>query len=213
MQLSFSRLLSLGLAAAMLAGCGALTPAARLRQADGLSARSVAGLEEGFNLIYGAAFARADANGDLNVDEFEAGPFIDVRDFRQADDDRNARLSEKEFRAWATRGWLFGLFAQDQKTFVRQQRRTLLGHFQKLDTDRSGLLAPAELADAALLAARIRLDLKGIKTAVQVDSIDELDLKQADKTGDGQLSQGEFEDFILSAWARRINPPRQPAAN
>jgi hypothetical protein len=210
-KLDLSLVISLGLVASVLAGCGAAAPGARVRSANTVAARTVAGLEEGFNVIYGAAFSRADANGDLAVDEFEAGPFIDVRDFRQADDDGNGKLTDKEFRGWATRGWLFGFFGQDQKAFVRQQRRALLAAFAQLDADRNGLLAPSELTDSAVQAAKIRLTLKGIKTAVQVEAVSEADFKRADRTGDAHLSQGEFEDHVIEAWARLINPPRQPA--
>ncbi|MEB3330759.1 MAG: hypothetical protein VKQ33_16155 [Candidatus Sericytochromatia bacterium] len=213
MKYHASRLVSLILCGLLVAGCGVPAPASSLRPGGAVEARTLAGLEDGFNLIYGAAFARADANGDLLVDEFEAGPFIDVRDFRRADGDRNGKLTEQEFRSWATRGWLFGLLGQDQKAFVRQQRRALLAAFGHLDADRSGLLSPAELADAAVGAAKIRLTLPGIKTSVQLEGISEAAFKEADRTGDAHLSQGEFEDLVITAWARLINPPRLPGAS
>ncbi|MEB3198870.1 MAG: hypothetical protein VKP62_16890 [Candidatus Sericytochromatia bacterium] len=173
-----------------------------------LGVRSEAGLAEGFNKVYAAAFAKADANADLMIDEFEAGPFIDVRDYQRADDDRNGKLSEREFRTWASRGGVFGLFHQNVGDFVRIYRRSLLKAFEHLDTDKNALLSPSESNDAALQRANLTLTLKGIRTAVRITAIDAATFQAADKTQDGQLSQAEFEDLAIAAWVTLINPPK-----
>lgn len=197
-----------------LTGCGtAGTTLSQPRALQGFSAKSATGLLEGFNQVYRAAFLKADANRDQQVDEFEAGPFIDVRDFRRADSDRNGKLSEKEFLMWGTRGGLFGLFRQDAKSFARTYRNALLKAFRRLDTDRNQLLTPAELNDGALEGAQIALHLKGIRTSVRITTVDDLAFRSADKTNDGFLSQGEFEDFAIAAWVELIQTPAQAVSS
>ncbi|MEB3283892.1 MAG: hypothetical protein VKN33_01215 [Candidatus Sericytochromatia bacterium] len=198
--------------AVSVAGCGtAGMPTTQVRPTEVGRAQSLTGLLEGFNQVHHAAFTKADANRDQQVDEFEAGPFIDVRDFRRADADRNGRLSEKEFMGWATRGGVLGLFNQDAKSFARAYRTSLLRAFKRLDTDRNQLLTPAEMNDGALDSANVALNIKGIKTYVRVSTLDEGAFRNADKTGDGFLSQGEFEDFAIAGWVALILAPLQPA--
>lgn len=212
MRLASGFFTGLVLVAVTLTGCGVTpTGSAQLRNAQGLKAQSSTGLLEGFNQVYQAAFLKADANRDQQVDEFEAGPYIDVRDFRRADADRSGKLSEKEFLTWATRGGLFGLFHQDAKSFARTYRNALLKSFKRLDTDKNQLLTPAEMNDGSLEGAQIALHLKGIKTSVRITTVDEATFRAADKTGDGFLSQGEFEDFAVAGWVALIQKPAQPA--
>jgi hypothetical protein len=119
-------------------------------------------------------------------------------------------LSEKEFLSWATRGGLFGLFREDAKSFARTYRSFLLKAFARLDVDRNKLLSPAEMNDGALHGANITLQLKGIKTMVRLTAFEDLAFRAADKTGDGFLSQGEFEDFAITSWVALIHTPAQP---
>ena len=198
--------------AAVLAGCGAAPnlASAQARAAAQAEAQATKTLKDGFKHVYAAAFTKLDANTDSAIDEYEAGPFIDLRDFARADDNKNGKLTNKEFQAWANRGWIFGLFAQDADGFFKSQRRSMLKSFAKLDADKNMLLSPAELNDGALSGAKLTLSLNGLKTSVTLAATTEETFAAADKTKDGSLSQGEFEDFVLNGWVGLINPKYQP---
>ena len=199
-------------AVAMLAGCGATAmPNANVRAQMAAEAQATKTLKDGFKHVYAAAFAKCDANADNAIDEYEAGPFIDLRDFARADENKNGKLTNKEFLGWANRGWIFGLFAQNADGFFKSQRRSMLKSFDKLDADKNKLLSENELNDGALTGANLSLTLGGLKTKVALTTADEEAFKAADKTGDGALSQGEFEDFVLNGWVKQINPKYTPA--
>jgi Ca2+-binding EF-hand superfamily protein len=200
-------------AVAMLAGCGAnpALPSAQARAAAAAEAQATKTLKDGFKHVYGAAFAKCDANADGNIDEYEAGPFIDLRDFARADENKNGKLTNKEFLAWANRGWIFGLFAQDADGFFKSQRKSLLKAFDRLDADKNRVLSQQELNDGALTGAKLTLTLSGLKTKVALTTATEEAFAAADKTEDGALSQGEFEDFALDGWISLINPKYTPA--
>ncbi len=199
-------------AVALLAGCGANPlPNGQVRAQLAAEAQATKTLKDGFKHVYAAAFGKCDANADAAIDEYEAGPFIDLRDFARADENKNGKLTNKEFMSWANRGWIFGLFAQDADGFFKSQRRSLLKSFDRLDADRNRLLSQTELNDGALTGANLSLTLGGLKTKVQLTTATEEAYKAADKTGDGALSQGEFEDFVLNGWVGQINPKYTPA--
>jgi Ca2+-binding EF-hand superfamily protein len=200
-------------AAATLTGCGTTAGpnAAQLRAQQAAEAQAAKTLKEGFKHVYAAAFAKCDANTDGAIDEYEAGPFIDLRDFVRADENKNGKLTNKEFMAWANRGWIFGLFAQDADGFFKSQRRSMLKAFGKIDADKNMLLSPQELNDGALSGAKLSLGLGGLKTTVTLTTATEEQFNNADKTKDGALSQGEFEDFVLNGWVTLINPKYTPA--
>lgn len=199
-------------AVAMLAGCGAnALPNAQVRAQMAAEAQATQTLKDGFKHVYAAAFSKCDANADGAIDEYEAGPFLDLRDFGRADENKNGKLTNKEFLDWANRGWIFGLFAQDADGFFKSQRRSMLKAFDRLDADKNHLLSETELNDGALANAKLSLTLGGLKTKVQLTTTTEEAFKAGDKTGDGALSQGEFEDFVLNGWVSQINPKYTPA--
>lgn len=200
-------------AATVLAGCGANSamPNAQVRAQLAAEAQATKTLKDGFKHVYAAAFGKCDANADGAIDEYEAGPFIDLRDFARADENKNGKLTNKEFMGWANRGWIFGLFAQNADGFFKSQRRSLLKSFGRLDADKNMLLSANELNDGALTGANLSLTLGGLKTKVQLTTATEEAFAAADKTGDGALSQGEFEDFVLNGWVSQINPKYTPA--
>ena len=212
MATRFTTLLAASAAVAMLAGCGqTAVNGAQVRAAAAAEAQATKTLKDGFKHVYGAAFSKCDANGDGNIDEYEAGPFIDLRDFARADENKNGKLTNKEFMGWANRGWIFGLFAQDAQGFFTSTRRSLLKSFSRLDADKNMMLSPAELNDGALSGANLSLTLGGLKTKVSMTTTSEEAFAAADKTKDGALSQGEFEDFVLDGWVKLINPKYNPA--
>lgn len=199
-------------AVAMLAGCGATAlPGTQVRAQMAAEAQATKTLKDGFKHVYAAAFAKCDANADGAIDEYEAGPFLDLRDFARADENKNGKLTNKEFLGWANRGWIFGLFAQDADGFFKSQRRSMLKAFGKLDADKNRLLSATELNDGALTSAKLTLSLGGLKTKVALTTATEEAFAAADKTGDGALSQGEFEDFVLNGYVSQINPKYTPA--
>lgn len=211
-----SRLACLALAAALMTGCGAqaVPGAADARVAAAAEAQATKTLKDGFKHVYGAAFQKLDANADHAIDEYEAGPFIDLRDMVKADSNKNGKLTEKEFTEFATRGGLFGLFHQNPDSFFKSHRRSMLKAFDKLDANKNHLLSPAELGDAAVTATKLSLTLPGLKTTVALTTFSEEAFKANDKTGDGNLGQAEFEDYALNSFTAAINPkyvPSQPA--
>ncbi|MDB5098057.1 MAG: hypothetical protein JWM80_2478 [Cyanobacteria bacterium RYN_339] len=204
--------LAAGVAAVMMTGCGThANPAAAVRGAAVTEAQATKTLLDGFGNVYEAAFQKLDANADGAVDEYEAAPFIDLRDMVKADENKDGKLSNKEFTTYGTREGLFGWCHQTKTQFLNQQRSSLLKAFDKLDGNKDRLLTPAEVGAAAIAAQKLTLELPGLKTKVGLKDFNEEDFKAADHTGDGVLGQAEFEDYALSGFIHQINPKFVPA--
>lgn len=195
--------------AAVLGACGAQPTRVALpsvQSAGGVQAAATKTLQDGFKHLHLAAFSRLDVNTDNQVDEYEAGSFMDLKDFARADKNRNGKLTKKEFMDFATSGSIFGFVRQDKNAFMRQTRDVLWRAFQRLDADRDRHLKPAELSDKALNKVGIHLRIDGLRLRSQLNELDDTLFESADKTGDGKLSQAEFEDYCMSAFIKGINP-------
>jgi Ca2+-binding EF-hand superfamily protein len=204
--------LAAGVAAAFMTGCGThANPTAAVRGAAITEAQATKTLLDGFGNVYEAAFQKLDANADGNIDEYEAGPFIDLRDYQKADENKDHSLTKKEFTTYGTREGLFGWCHQTKDQFLKQQRNQLLKAFDKLDANKDHLLSPEELGAAAVTAQKLTLELPGLKTKVGLKDFNEEDFKAADHTGDALLGQAEFEDYALSGFIHQINPKFSPA--
>ncbi len=140
-----------------LAGCGKTSVTGAVRPTSVVNAQATQTLKDGFKHVHLAAFSKLDANADGTIDEYEAGPYIDLRDMTKADTNQNGKLSHEEFMAYATRTGLFGWFHTDQASFLSGQRNAMLKAFSRLDANKDMLLVPAEMTDGALAANNLTL--------------------------------------------------------
>lgn len=194
--------------AAMVGACGAQPNRVALPAAQGGSFQAAATktLQDGFKHIHLAGFSRLDVNTDNHIDEYEAGSFMELKDFARADKNRNGKLTKKEFMDFATAGSVFGFVRQNKNAFMKQTRDVLWRAFQRLDANRDRHLKPVELSDKALAKVGIHLRIDGLRLRVVLNELDDTVFETADKTGDGQLSQAEFEDYCIGAFIKGINP-------
>lgn len=204
-----TQLMTLCVLGAVLGGCGVQPYRATFptrQAASGAQAAATKTLKNGFKHLHLAAFSRLDANADNQVDEYEAGSAMDLKDFTRADKNRNGKLTKTEFMNFATSGSVFGFIRQDKNAFMRQTRDVLWRAFQRLDSDRDRHLKPLELSDKALQKVGINLRMDGLRLRVVLNELDDTLFEAADKTGDEMLSQAEFEDYCMSAFIKGINP-------
>ncbi|HEY9854118.1 MAG TPA: hypothetical protein V6D05_00170 [Stenomitos sp.] len=193
----------LGLAIAGLAGCGQAPTGVRGTTNSQVAATSTAALKAGFTRVHQAIFAKLDANHDGTIDEYEAGPTIPLNIFTKLDRNGDGSISQEQFIEFATAGGFFTGNDTEDKFFVRM-RDYLATAFTKLDqpvggafSRGDGFLSREELSDKALakLGLGFRYPTLNIQTTL-VTVTDDL-YKADDKTGDGKLSQGEFEDLYI----------------
>ncbi|MEB3329449.1 MAG: hypothetical protein VKQ33_09485 [Candidatus Sericytochromatia bacterium] len=207
-----TRLLALVATAVVLSGCG-LSPSRPLLSQGvvgaGAQALATKTLLDGFKHLHRAAFTRLDSNGDGRIDEYEAGTAMDLRDFSRADKNRNGKLSKTEFMNFATGGAVFGFLRQDRVSFMKATRDVLWRGFQRLDANRDKQLKPSELSDKALAKVGINLRIDGLRLRVGLMELDDAIFESSDKTGDGALTQAEFEDYCMHAFVKGINPDYQ----
>ncbi|MFN3429813.1 MAG: hypothetical protein ACK46X_07655 [Candidatus Sericytochromatia bacterium] len=203
-------------AAVLLAGCGqgAISPAIPTAQTGAMQAEATKTLTKAFAHIHLAAFTKLDANSDKSIDEYEAGPSIDLKDFQKADKNRNGKLTKTEFMNYATGGSLFGFVRQDKNDFMKDTRDALAKAFGKLDSNRDRLLTKEEMTSKALKKLGIYLEIPGLHVKVTINEFDSELFAQNDRTGDKALSQAEFEDFCMDEFIYGINPnySTEPAA-
>jgi Ca2+-binding EF-hand superfamily protein len=178
--------------------------------ASGFDASATKTLVAAFKHIHNAAFTKFDANGDKAIDEYEAGPGIDLKDFQKADKNRNGKLTKTEFLAYADGDSFFGFFHQDKNKFMSATRDALYKAFQKLDSNRDRLLSTEEMNNKALKKLGIYLEIPGLHLKVTIDELDKELYTQNDRTGDKSLSQAEFEDYCMDEFIYRINPNFDP---
>jgi Ca2+-binding EF-hand superfamily protein len=200
----------------LIAGCGQGGVGGTTVRAGNVEAAATRTLMDSFNTLYAAAFTRLDANRDGVISEYEAGPFIDIKDMVQADTNRNGSLTQKEFMNYALRGFFFGwihidnagvyLGKYDKNVFAAAQRRVLMNAFNRLDVNNDKLLKPSELAGMAISRTKLSISLMGLKTTVTIREFYEDHFEKADHTNDGSLSQAEFEDYAMLSFIGLINP-------
>ncbi len=212
----------------LMTGCG-MAPGTGVNTAEaevGFDAAATKTLKEGFKNVHLAIFAKFDSNGDKYVDEYEAGPYFNLtKEFPKADKGKsgkgNGKISKTEFMKYATAGGL--LSGRDNpNAFMERMRRFIATAFTRLDkkTPGSGLfgkgdgyLSQEELADTALAKLGLGFAYDKVHIRVMIPAFDPADVTACDKTGDGQLSQGEFEDLYMVAVAKAINPNYVPGGN
>lgn len=199
-------------AAMLLTGCGSKGFSAALPAApqSTFNAAATRTLLDSYRHIHLAVFAKMDANSDANIDEYEAGPDLDLRDFGKADKNRNGRLSKKEFMDYATDGGAFGFMRQNKNSFMKQARSALMKSFARLDKDKNLLLEKEEMSNEALKKLGVNLTIDGLRVRAEVKEFDSDIFEASDKTKDGMLSQAEWEDYCMNAFLGQINPNYNP---
>ncbi|MBM3269002.1 MAG: hypothetical protein FJZ01_15290 [Candidatus Sericytochromatia bacterium] len=207
-----------GLAAiTLLAGCGvgvadnqaAVRPASTTNV---LEARSTQGLLAGFDRIHKAIFERLDANKDGGIDEYEAAPAFDLDRFAKADLNLTGKVEYRELVMYATdngwKGWIPGYGKYDTaEKFASRFRRYLADRFDRLDANRDGALKNYELSNRDLQRIDLGLSYSELGVTARVAAVGDDEFKGADKTGDGKLSPGEFEDLFIDLAVKAIAAP------
>lgn len=208
------RLIATAAIAVLLAGCGKSATAPALPGIPALppavEAQATRTLLTSFKHIHLALFTKLDANTDNQIDEYEAGASMDLKDFGRADKNGNGKLTKTEFMNFATGGALFGFMRQDKAGFMKQTRDVLWRAFQRLDGDKNRMLKPQELGEKALQKVGINLRIDGLHAKVAIAELDDAIFEASDKTADGSLTQAEFEDYCMTAFIKGLNPAYQP---
>lgn len=203
---------------ATLVGCGNPGTLAPVSQSGALSARTVDVLRSAFPRIHKALFTSMDANGNGWLEAEEATKHMSAKDFAKADTASGwgsaNRLSRTEFVEWATTTILW--FNDSPDSFAKRFRADLGYVFGKLDENRDGLLVQRELSlrDLAKHKLAFHYDKLDVHVAIKKVPVDKI--AAADKTGDGSLSQAEFEslyvEMIVEALGGEGNTPPAPPA-
>jgi Ca2+-binding EF-hand superfamily protein len=190
----------------LLSACGADGQLSTVRPASAdaeLQARSTAGLLAGFDRVHKAIFDKQDSDGDGQLTEYEVGPMFALDRFASIDFNMDGSIAYREFVAAATdRGfpawWPGGPRRDDAERFAGRFRTYLADRFVRLDASRDGFLVDRELSNADLTRVSVGLEYPELNLKpVRVRAVPTGAVKAADKTGDGRLSPGEFEDLFM----------------
>jgi hypothetical protein len=148
-----------------------------------------------------------DRNKDGSIDEYEAGPYFNLRtEFPKADRGKAGAINYNEFMAYATKGgFLAGNDSPDR--FLDRMRSFLDGAFKSFDAlpkrgwfdHGDGFLSSKELTAKTVKGAGLGFSYPKLHLDVKIKGFKRDAFKGADKTGDGKLSQGEFEDLYIQS--------------
>jgi Ca2+-binding EF-hand superfamily protein len=208
-----------GLAAiTLLAGCGVGVTAGNQANvkppntASVLEARSTQGLLAGFDRIHKAIFDRLDTNKDGGIDEYEAAPAFSLDRFAKADLNLTGKVEYRELVMYATdngwKGWFPGYGKYDTaEKFASRFRGYLADRFDRLDANDDGSLKNYELSNADLSRTDLGLSYSELRVTARVSAVSDDEFKGADKTGDGKLSPGEFEDLFMDLVVKALGAP------
>lgn len=194
----------LGLVAATLAlaACGVPYQTVSLSKQSTVdySAASTTALKKGFTKLHKAIFAKIDTSADRYIDEYEAGPYISLKDFAKMDKNHDGKISYNYFMDYATANTFLGItFSQDNAAkFMKRVRGDLGWFFPRLDGDRDGLLQTAELAPAKIAATGIGFTYDNLNINFKLKEFTAEDITAADMTKDSAISPAEFEDLYLN---------------
>ena len=204
------------LLAATLAACGttgAQSPAA-VRVDAGSVTQSTSGLKKAFTRIHKAIFTAMDADKNGWLDEYEAGKHMTLKDFQKADTATGwgsaGRLSRTEFVNWATKTFLW--FHDTPDSFANRFRQDLSKVFKRLDENRDGLLVKNEISIRDLSKLKLTFEYDKLRISQPIKKLPADAFAAADKTGDGKLSQAEFEDMYLEMVIASLGGEGAPAA-
>jgi len=198
---TFTKGAAAALIVATMAGCGTQGLAGNTAKVPDATfeALSASGLKKAFTRVHKAIFASMDVDKNGWLDEYEVGKHMTMSEFRKAD--RNdgwgsaGKLSQTEFVDYATSTFLW--FNQDKDSFANSFRQALAKAFNRLDSNDDGLLKKTELSLRDLQKLGLTFEYPKLRIRVKISKVTEDQIKAADKTGDGQLSQAEFEDLYV----------------
>lgn len=202
-----AQLLALSIAAASLTACGMGPMGADLKLSTGSSynAEATITIKKSFKQIHQAIFAKIDVNSDKVIDEYEAGPNIKLADFTKIDKNHDGKISYAQFMSYATDDGFFGGTDNADK-FLKRIRNGLSSAFNSLDKDRSLLLEKKELSATAVKKLKLGFTHDNLNVTVSITSFSADEITAADKTGDGNLSQAEFEDLYINKVVSILTP-------
>lgn len=234
---SFKTRLLVAASALMVAGCGTSPSTTGLEAASKgtVNAQASATLRQGFEDIHKAIFDMADRNKDGSVDEYEAGPYFNLRtEFPKADKGKAGMINYNEFMAYSTKGGFLSANDSPDK-FLDRTRSFLQSAFGSLDKLPSrgwfdhgdGFLSSKEVTKKEVTKLGLGFSYPKLHLDIKMKSFLRADFKEADKTGDNKLSQGEFEDLYVKTVVTAItklggkpstppappNPPAPPATD
>ncbi|MEB3329503.1 MAG: hypothetical protein VKQ33_09755 [Candidatus Sericytochromatia bacterium] len=202
--------------AATLAGCGSqgLSVAGRPAAAPTFETLAASTLKKAFNQIHRAIFDNMDADKDGWLTEYEVGKHMTMAQFRKADTKDGwgsaGRLSRTEFLDYATKTFLW--FRQDKDSFANTFRQGLVRAFHRFDENRDGLLVKSELSRADLRRVGLSFEYPKLRLSVKITKVTPELIAGSDKTGDGKLSQAEFEDLYIEMVIAALGGSSAPAA-
>ncbi|MEB3197971.1 MAG: EF-hand domain-containing protein [Candidatus Sericytochromatia bacterium] len=177
---------------------------------DALSAST---LQKAFTRVHRAIFNTIDADKDGWLNEYEVGRHMTMAEFRKADKSQGwgsaGRLSRTEFVDYATRTFLW--FHQDRDSFANSFRQSLARAFNRLDTNDDGLLIKNETSLADLRRLGLTFQYPKLHITVPIRKVTPEQFQGADKTGDGKLSQAEFEDLYIEMVVAALGGDAAPA--
>ncbi len=210
---SFTRFLAAS-SALLMVGCGAVPATGLKATAEGqVNAQASQTLRQGFEDVHKAIFDALDRNKDGSVDEYEAGPYFNLRtEFPKADRGKAGMINYNEFMHYATKGGFLASNDSPEK-FLERMRGFLDGAFKSFDAlpkrgwfdHGDGFLSSKELTSKAVKGAGLGFSYPRLHIDVKVTAFKRADFKAADKTGDGKLSQGEFEDLYIQTVVAAIS--------
>ena len=193
---SASALLATAMSAALLAGCGAngaMVPG-QAQSLAGVDASATQTLEKAFDRIHRAVFTKLDVDQNKSIDEYEAGPQLSLKDFDRADRNNNHKLTYSEFKRYAVTN-LF-LYKDTKSSFQKRFRSQLGQVFSRLDSNRDRLLVKSEVSNTDLRKLRLTFEYPRLNISEKIQKAGDA-FTTADRTGDGKLSQAEFEDMYI----------------
>ncbi|MGE5708167.1 MAG: hypothetical protein ACM3YO_07520 [Bacteroidota bacterium] len=193
-----------------LAGCGTTASAPTLsKSTETDSADATHTLKKSFRALHKAIFAKIDANSDKYIDEYEAGQYISLKDITNMDKNHDGKISYRTFMEYATKTTFLGFIPWGNDTdikFMKRIRDQLAWVFKKLDTNNSWLLEEKEMTKTALKKMALGFSYDNLRIKLDLDFFTPDEIKAADKTGDGNLSQAEFEDLYMNKVIALLNP-------